>query len=121
MRKISFILIFSAINICVFFLQAQTTDISGKNLKNNEAPLGFQKECKSNMQWVPNDRLLIDTTQNKLFQRFTPLNFGKNLSLSQKSDSLGQLPVLVPAQSGFILIKVPEDANKGFLLILDPD
>jgi hypothetical protein len=121
MREISLILLLCAINICFSFIQAQTIDISGRNLKNDEKSFSLQKECKSKMQWELNDRLLPDTTQNILFRKFTPLYFGNNLLLSQKSDSLGQMPVWVPDESGSILIKVPKDANKGFILILDPD
>ena len=121
MRKISLILLFFTINICFCFVQAQNLDISGKNLKNDETSLSFQKECKSNVQWELNDRLLPDTTQNILFQKFTQLDFWDNLSLTQKSDSLSQLPIWVPDQSGSLLIKVPENVNNGFLLILDPD
>ena len=121
MRKISLILLFCAINICFCFVHAQTTDNSAKNLKNDETSLSFQKECKSNMQWELNDRLLPDAAQNKLFQKFTPLDFGSNLSLPEQSDSLSRLPVWVPDQGGSLLIKVPENANNGFLLILDPD
>jgi hypothetical protein len=121
MRKISLLLLFFTINICINLVQAQTTDVSGKNLKNIDTSLSFQKECKSNMQWELNDQLLPDTTQNILFQKFTPLYFGNNLLLSQKSDSLGQMPVWMPDESGSLLIKVPKDANKGFILILDPD
>ena len=121
MRKISSILLFCTINICFCFVQAQIPEITRENLKTNETLLSFQKECQNNIQWELNNRLLPDTTQNKLFQKFKPMDFENSISLCQKSDSLRQMPVWVPNQSGYILIKVPEDANNGFLLILDPD
>lgn len=121
MRKILSILLFCTINICFCFVQAQVSEITPENLKTNKTLLSFQKECQNNIQWEPSNRLLSDTTQNKLFQEFNPMDFEKSISSWQKSDSLRQMPVWVPEQRGSLLIKVPEDANNGFLLIIEPD
>ncbi|MBW6478292.1 MAG: hypothetical protein K0B37_02620 [Bacteroidales bacterium] len=121
MRKISFILVFYAINIWYCSLQAQVPGVSRDNLKNYEASVSSPKELKDSIQWEPTERLLPDTAQNKLFQKLTPLDFENNIFSVKKSDSLGHIKIWVPDQSGFLLIKEPENANNGFLLILDPD
>jgi hypothetical protein len=112
MRKNSLILFFIAVNIWFYSLHAQLPDNSRDN---------FNTELKDSIQWELNYSLFPDTAQNRLFQKYTPVDFENNIFSVKKSDSLGRLPVWVPDQNGFILIKEPENVKNGFLLILDPD
>lgn len=61
---------------------------------------------------------LIDHSQYQLFQPLDTLDFDK---VKQKSPEVpGQIPVFTPSFEGSLLIKEPENAQNGFLLIKDP-
>lgn len=67
---------------------------------------------------------LIDYEQYQLFQPMDTLDFDKETLINeqklQSQDAPGQIPVFTPSFQGSLLIKEPENAEKGFLLIKNP-
>ena len=88
---------------------------SGKNEKENDKVVIL-------FQAAPDP--LIDYEQYQLFQPMDTLDFAKNpLGYESKQsapETPGFLPVFTPSEGGSLLIKQPENAEKGFLLIKDP-
>ncbi len=86
---------------------------TGKNEKENVVIL---------FQAVPAP--LIDYEQYQLFQPMDTLDFDKETLINdqkqQSPDAPGQIPVFTPSFQGSLLIKEPENAEKGFLLIKTP-